>query len=106
MEKIIVSALTVPNKDIRRYAVKLEVEKLCSGKEVEIITKEIFPIEVGRLEKQFIKEMMSVSGVYKVFAEPYEVRVEKERGARWEDIEPKIIKILETLRLVTFKLGI
>ena len=55
----------------------------------------ISPSVLGRIGSRAVGEILAVPGVKEVRVRPKEIRVKKETGVPWEDIEARIIHILE-----------
>jgi len=55
--------------------------------------EEIFK-SMGALEAQVVKEIMAIPGVMEIRIKPNEIRMKKEVSFSWEDIEGKVLTIL------------
>ena len=51
--------------------------------------------QLGSIGGQIVKEVMAISGVKEIRIKPKEIRMKKELGANWDDIEDKVCAILE-----------
>ena len=50
---------------------------------------------LGNIGARVVKEMMAVPGIKKLSIKPKEVLIKKEEAFLWEDIEQKIIEIIQ-----------
>ena len=80
-----VSFLT--NEDISAF--RVEIFKNPSDNQYEKAIKSL-----GNLGAQVVKESICIPGVKEIHIKPHELFVKKEAGASWEDIEEKIVEIL------------
>ncbi|MFO7985194.1 MAG: NifU N-terminal domain-containing protein [Desulfatiglandaceae bacterium] len=86
-----------PNLDIRSFLTSKEI----SSYRVEYFKRASFEQAadslkaLGAIGKQAIREIMALPGVEEVHIKPRELRIKKRTSISWNDIEPKIIKILQ-----------
>ena len=49
---------------------------------------------MGLLGAQLVREIMSIPGVKEIYIKPKEIRMKKESGSSWEEIEKAVFKAL------------
>jgi hypothetical protein len=50
--------------------------------------------ELGLIGAQIVKDIMAIPGVMEIRIKPKEIRMKKERSSSWEDIEGRVLRIL------------
>nr|HID59721.1 hypothetical protein [Desulfobacterales bacterium] len=89
------------NREIRSFLIHTEI----SGYRVEHFRG---PVDrgsedalkrLGVIGAQVVKGIMSIQGVMEIWIKPKEIRIRKEKTSSWDEIEKRIVKVLnEALR--------
>jgi len=85
-----------PNREIKSFLIpeeiippRVEYFKRHLDKDSEETLKSL-----GVIGSQIVKEIMDIPGVMEIRIKPKEIRMKKEPSSFWEDIEGKVIEIL------------
>ena len=86
-----------PNLEIRSFL----TPKAISSYRVEYFKRDFFEQSeaslesLGRIGERAVRDLMALPGIEEIHIKPREVWIKKTRSAVWDDIEGKIIEILQ-----------
>jgi hypothetical protein len=86
-----------PNPEIRSY---LSAEDLTTPRVEHFqgppdqITEDRLK-SLGTIGAQIVRDVMAIPGVREIRIKPKEIRMTKQTGASWEDIESKVLEVLQ-----------
>lgn len=85
-----------PNPEMKSFLTTVEIStprvehfKKPLDKDSENILKQL-----GIIGAQIVKEIMAIPGVMEIRIKPKEIRMKKERSSSWEEIEERVLEIL------------
>jgi len=86
-----------PNPEMKSFLTPVEVSPPRVENFKKPLTEASQPIlrQLGLIGSQIVKEIIALPGVMEVQIKPKEILVKKEVSASWEDLQDRIVAILE-----------
>lgn len=86
-----------PNREMKSFLTSMEVSPPLVERFRKPLTEASQPIlkKLGLIAGQLVKEIIALPGVVEVEIKPKEIMVKKDSAASWEDLQGRIVTILE-----------